>query len=202
MAADENPAPPAPFPDLDWPADRARRFGEQALDLWEEFLAKLPSLPVAGSWNQQQVARGVARQVPEEPLPDEELFDYLKELVFDWSMYPGHPRFMAYITGSGTVPGAAADLLAAGLNMNVGGWPAELEKINTAAKAARKMGMVVLAGHGLNYRNIDAIARIEEIEELNIGHSIVARAALVGVEAAVREMIALMRSPRTLPTRG
>jgi len=122
MAADENPAPPAPFPNLDWPPDRARRFGEQTLDLWEEFLAKLPSLPVAGSWNQRQVARGVARQVPEEPLSDEELFAYLKELVFDWSMYPGHPRFMAYITGSGTVPGAAADLLAAGLNMNLGGW--------------------------------------------------------------------------------
>jgi aromatic-L-amino-acid decarboxylase len=43
-------------------------------------------------------------------------------MTFDWSMYPGHPRFMAYITGAGTVPGAPADLLAAGLNMNVGGW--------------------------------------------------------------------------------
>ena len=63
------------------------------------------------------------------------------------------------------------------------------------AKAAHKLGLKVLAGHGLNYRNIDAIARIEEIEELNIGHSIIARAALVGLEAAVREMIALMRNP-------
>jgi aromatic-L-amino-acid decarboxylase len=43
-------------------------------------------------------------------------------MVFDWSMYPGHPRFMAYITGTGTIPGAAADLLAAAVNMNVGGW--------------------------------------------------------------------------------
>jgi pyridoxine 5-phosphate synthase len=51
----------------------------------------------------------------------------------------------------------------------------------------------------LNYRNIDAIAGISDIEELNIGHSIVARAALVGMEAAVREMIALMRNPRRLP---
>jgi len=81
-----------------------------------------------------------------------------------------------------------------------GGWPAELEKVNTAAKAARKMGLVVLAGHGLNYRNIDAIAMNEDIEELNIGHSIVSRAALVGLEAAVREMIHLMRSPRRLPS--
>ena len=74
-----------------------------------------------------------------------------------------------------------------------GAYAAELEKVTTAARAARKMGMNVLAGHGLNYRNVDAIARIEDIEELNIGHSIVARAALVGVGAAVREMIALMR---------
>jgi pyridoxine 5-phosphate synthase len=81
-----------------------------------------------------------------------------------------------------------------------GGWPAELEKINTAAKAARKMGLVVLAGHGLNYRNIDAIAVNEDIEELNIGHSIISRAALVGLEAAVREMIHLMRNPRRLPS--
>ena len=77
-----------------------------------------------------------------------------------------------------------------------GNWSGELEKVATAAKAGRKMGLGVLAGHGLNYRNIDGIAAIPEIEELNIGHSIVARAALVGLDAAVREMIALMSSPR------
>ena len=74
-----------------------------------------------------------------------------------------------------------------------GNWSGELEKVTTAAKAARKMGLAVLAGHGLNYRNIGGIAVVPEIEELNIGHSIVARAALVGLEAAVREMIGLMR---------
>ena len=81
-----------------------------------------------------------------------------------------------------------------------GTWAAELEKVRSAARAARKIGMVVLAGHGLNYRNIDGIASITEIEELNIGHSIVARASLVGLQAAVREMIELMRRPRVLPT--
>jgi pyridoxine 5-phosphate synthase len=81
-----------------------------------------------------------------------------------------------------------------------GSWTAELDKINTAAKAARKMGLAVLAGHGLNYRNIDAIAINEDIEELNIGHSIVARAALVGLDKAVREMIALIQHPRRLPS--
>jgi len=80
-----------------------------------------------------------------------------------------------------------------------GNWQAELEKIATGARAAKKMGLVVLAGHGLTYRNIDAIATVPEIEELNIGHSIIARAALVGLDSAVREMVALMRSPRRLP---
>ncbi len=75
-------------------------------------------------------------------------------------------------------------------------WSADLEKVTTAARAARKMGLGVLAGHGLNYRNIDSIAALTDIEELNIGHSIVARAALVGLERAVREMVALM-SKRT-----
>ena len=79
-------------------------------------------------------------------------------------------------------------------------WPAELEKIATAARAAKKLGLVVLAGHGLTYRNIDGIATVPEIEELNIGHSIIARAALVGLERAVREMAELMRNPRRLPT--
>ncbi len=52
--------------------------------------------------------------------------------------------------------------------------------------------MVVLAGHGLTYRNVRAIADIPAIVELNIGHNIIARAALVGLERAVREMLALL----------
>jgi len=113
---------PASVPDLAWDADRARRFAERMVDLWDEFLRRLPTLPVAGAWDSGQVAQGVFHAVPEEPLPDDELFNYLREVVFDWSMYPGHPRFMAYVSGAGTVPGAAADLLASGLNMNLGGW--------------------------------------------------------------------------------
>src|SRR5919198_4237405 len=123
MTADQTRGgPPRPVTDLDWPADRARRFADRTADLWEELLDRLSSLPVSGSWNSEQVAAGVVRPVPEDPMPEDELFDYLRQVVFDWSMYPGHPRFMAYISGAGTAPGAPADLLAAGLNMNVGGW--------------------------------------------------------------------------------
>jgi pyridoxine 5-phosphate synthase len=71
----------------------------------------------------------------------------------------------------------------------------ELSRIVDAAKAASKLGMGVAAGHGLNYDNVRPIARIAEIDELNIGHSIVARAVLVGFERAVREMVELLRFP-------
>jgi len=68
----------------------------------------------------------------------------------------------------------------------------ELTKVEHAARAGRKLGLKVAAGHGLNYENVVPIATLPEIEELNIGHSIVARAALVGMERAVREMKALL----------
>ena len=70
---------------------------------------------------------------------------------------------------------------------------AEADKVAQCARAANRLGLRVLAGHGLTYRNVRRIVAIQEIEELNIGHSIVARAALVGMERAVREMVELMR---------
>jgi len=69
----------------------------------------------------------------------------------------------------------------------------ELEKIRSMAQAASKLGLGVSAGHGLNYQNVSEIAKIEQIEELNIGHSIIARASLVGIEKAVRDMLLLIR---------
>jgi len=68
----------------------------------------------------------------------------------------------------------------------------ELAKIAEAAKLAASLGMRVGAGHGLNYINVQDIALLPEMEELNIGHSIISRAALVGLERAVREMKALV----------
>lgn len=69
----------------------------------------------------------------------------------------------------------------------------ELEKIQSAAELAAGLGFAVLAGHGLTYRNVKPIADIPQIEELNIGHNIIARAALVGIERAVREMLAIVK---------
>ncbi len=70
--------------------------------------------------------------------------------------------------------------------------PARLEAVRAAAQAAASQGLEVLAGHGLTYVNVHPIVGIGEIVELNIGHSIIARAALVGLERAVREMAALL----------
>ncbi len=64
----------------------------------------------------------------------------------------------------------------------------ELEEVAAAASLARRLGLEVHGGHGLNYENVLPITHIPEIVELNIGHSIVARAILVGIEQAVREM--------------
>lgn len=72
------------------------------------------------------------------------------------------------------------------------GKPEQLAKLSTVAAQAAQLGFDVLAGHGLTYFNVQPIVRIGEIEELNIGHSIVARASLVGMERAVREMVALL----------
>ena len=68
----------------------------------------------------------------------------------------------------------------------------EFEKILEAANLAASLGLRVGAGHGLNYVNVRRIARIPEVKELNIGHSIISRASLVGLERAVREMVLLI----------
>jgi pyridoxine 5-phosphate synthase len=67
-----------------------------------------------------------------------------------------------------------------------------LKQIKAAAEFGRKKGMRVFAGHGLDYRNVRPIAKIRDIEELNIGYSIVCRAALVGIARAVKEMKSLL----------
>jgi len=69
----------------------------------------------------------------------------------------------------------------------------ELKRILDAVGEASRRNLQIAAGHGLNYVNVRRVAEIKEIEELNIGHSIIARAVLVGLDRAVREMIELIR---------
>jgi pyridoxine 5-phosphate synthase len=68
----------------------------------------------------------------------------------------------------------------------------ELERLSQSAKIASDLGLDVAAGHGLHYHNVADVAAIEEIVELNIGHSIISRAVYVGIDAAVRQMLEAM----------
>jgi pyridoxine 5-phosphate synthase len=74
--------------------------------------------------------------------------------------------------------------------------PARLAELRQSAALAANLGLFVAAGHGLNYLNVTPVAAIEQVQELNIGHSIISRAIFVGLDQAVREMKALMNSAR------
>jgi pyridoxine 5-phosphate synthase len=97
---------------------------------------------------------------------------------------------------------AAAELGAEFVELHTGAYAnargaereAELEALRTGARIALSLGLRVNAGHGLNYENTAAILALPGLEELNIGHSIVSRAVAVGLEKAVREMCAIIRS--------
>ncbi|HEY3384808.1 MAG TPA: pyridoxine 5'-phosphate synthase [Vicinamibacterales bacterium] len=112
----------------------------------------------------------------------------------------GGIRVSIFIDPDVTQVTASREVGAHAIEINTGGYadatpadrPARLEVVKRAAGAASAQGLEVLAGHGLTYVNIHPIAAIREIVELNIGHSIVARAALVGLERAVAEMVALL----------
>ena len=71
----------------------------------------------------------------------------------------------------------------------------QLHTIETVAEFARSLGLVVNAGHGLDYGNISEVARIGAIEEVSIGHAVIAHAVVVGLDAAVKEMVGLVTGP-------
>jgi pyridoxine 5-phosphate synthase len=72
----------------------------------------------------------------------------------------------------------------------------ELERLRSGARLAASFGLEVHAGHGLNYHNVQPVAALRELVELNIGHALIARALFVGLPAAVRDMKALMTGAR------
>jgi pyridoxine 5-phosphate synthase len=98
---------------------------------------------------------------------------------------------------------AAKDLGVPAIELHTGryanGWresEAPLAELRLAARHAAEMGLFVHAGHGLTYRNVAPVAAIPELEELNIGHSIVSRALMVGMRLAVEEMLQVVRDAR------
>ena len=80
--------------------------------------------------------------------------------------------------------------------------PQELARLTEGTTIARQLGLRVNAGHGLTYQNVEPVAAIPGMEELNIGHTIVARAVAVGLQQAVRDMKVLIQNPRLDPLFG
>ena len=75
----------------------------------------------------------------------------------------------------------------------------ELERLIAAARQAHDLGLRVNAGHGLNYQNLAALRQVPHLVELNIGHSIISRAVVVGLATAVREMLLAMEEMGATP---
>ncbi|HEY0417491.1 MAG TPA: pyridoxal-dependent decarboxylase [Gaiellaceae bacterium] len=135
--------------DLDWPPERARELGGRILDLYAQLLESLRDGPASPQVTTAAVRAAVALDVPEEPLSDDALLAHLQAIV-DNSLRTGSGGFLAYISGGGTVPGAFADLLASGLNPNVGGWvlsPAATEvELQLVRFLAARFGLPAEAG--------------------------------------------------------
>jgi aromatic-L-amino-acid/L-tryptophan decarboxylase len=178
------PRPPDPVTDLAWSAADAHDLATRVVDLWTELLERLPELAVNRELTPATVAPAVALPVPEEPMPVDDLVAHLRELTFEQSLHVGHPAFFAYIVGAGTVPGAAAELLAAGLNPNLGGYrlspgAAEIELHLTRWLAGRfglpqgAGGMIMTGGAMANFVGLKC-ARDErlgvEVREHGVRH--------------------------------
>ena len=156
------PDRPPPVRDLDWDPARARELGEELVEIWTELLERMPELPVGGEFRAAEVRARIVPEVPDEGMGNAALIAYLRELVFENSIYPGHPGFSAYISGAGTVPGAGADLIASALNQNLGGYrlspgPNQIETALIAWLASRfglpagAGGQVVAGGAMANF---------------------------------------------------
>jgi pyridoxine 5-phosphate synthase len=115
-------------------------------------------------------------------------------------------RVSLFVDPTSAAMHASAELGVAAVELHTGRYAhtwrhdqSALEELRTAAREARRLGLDVHAGHGLTYLNVQPVAAIEEIEELNIGHSVVSRAIMYGMIEAVSEMGRLVRTARRLP---
>ncbi|MBA3521662.1 MAG: pyridoxine 5'-phosphate synthase [Gemmatimonadales bacterium] len=111
-------------------------------------------------------------------------------------------RVSLFIAPELTALDAAKDLGVPAVELHTGRYAhtwrqndAALDELRRAAGHGADMGLFVHAGHGLTYRNVTPVARIAEIEELNIGHSVMSRAIMVGMRSAVEEMLHLVKPP-------
>jgi hypothetical protein len=92
---------PAPVADLDWDSARMRSLAERAVELYGEFLDGLDDMRIARDVPADRVRDAVVRPVPAEGLSDEQLIDHVRDVLIEWGVQCGHPRFLAYVTGVG-----------------------------------------------------------------------------------------------------
>jgi len=127
--------------------------------------------------------------------PNEEIINLSKELGSDWIEF--HTGYYSNIYAMLYLNLNRSNYLIRELDLNRVELKELLEKelktIQKNSSLAKKLGLKVAAGHGLNYQNVSNIVKIDEIEELNIGQSIIARSVFVGLEKAIKQMISLIR---------
>ena len=99
---------PAPVCDLDWDPARARELGDAVVALWAELLEKLPELPVSRDFRASELRSTLPLDIGEQGLTAAELVERLRMLALESSVYSGHGGYLAYVSGAGTVPGAAS----------------------------------------------------------------------------------------------
>ena len=179
-----------------------RHIKERDLEILRQTIATKLNVEMAVTADMARVALQVRPDqvtlVPEKPqeLTTEGGLDVVAHAVavkdFTRQMHGAGIRVSIFLDAEVAQVRAAKAAESDAVEINTGRY-AELARIAEAAAAAGQDHLEVLAGHGLNYSNVVFLNAIPEIVELNIGHSIVARAALVGMDRAVRDMIALLR---------
>lgn len=188
-----------------------RHIKERDLELLREVVATKLNVEMAATEEMAAIAARVKPDqvtlVPERPneLTTEGGLDVMSHAraVADATtrLHAAGVRVSVFIDPDPRQVAASQEVSADAIEINTGAYstarPADrsgcLEQVRLAAQEARRIKLEVLAGHGLNYVNVRPIAAIPEIVELNIGHSIIARAVLVGMDRAVREMMALLK---------
>jgi pyridoxine 5-phosphate synthase len=190
-----------------------RHIKERDLEILRQAIATKPNVEMAVTADMARVALHVRPDqvtlVPERPqeLTTEGGLNVVAQSAavkdFTKQMQDGGIRVSIFLDPDADQVRGAKSVGADAVEINTGRYAesvstvdAELERIKEAAALAARHDLEVLAGHGLNYTNVQAITAIPEIVELNIGHSIVARAAIVGMDRAVRDMVALLETRR------
>ena len=187
-----------------------RHITERDLELLRQTVATKLNVEMAVTADMARVALRIRPDqvtlVPERPqeLTTEGGLDVVQQAAnvrdFVQQMHDAGIRVSIFLDAADHQVRAAKEVGADAVEINTGRYadakldarPVELARIVDAARRAAGHDLEVLAGHGLNYTNVLAVAAVHEIVELNIGHSIVARAAIVGMDRAVRDMVALL----------